>query len=84
MSCKHCEKAATGMWHGFASGCKGCDLRELIRSPMIAVDLKRVRLAGKLDGPYLNAIEAHGLTHAEIKAAAAVDHMEQAKLAAKA
>lgn len=77
MSCPHCEKAAVGMWHGFASGCKGCDLRELIRSPMIAVDLKRVRLAGKLDGAYLNAIEAAGLTHLEVKAAIAVDNMSR-------
>ena len=79
MTCPHCEKAKEGLWHGFASGCAGCDRRELIRSPMVSPHLNRVRRTKRLDVIYTRAIEAQGITHAEAKAALEDDmlfHME--------
>lgn len=34
MSCPHCAAAAQGPYYVFRKGCKGCDAREIARSPV--------------------------------------------------
>jgi hypothetical protein len=69
MDCLLCLEA-TKRWHGiFNSDCCGCMAREISRGP----DYARVRNVGKLDGDYRDLLAHAGVTHDDVKAAAAVD-----------
>jgi hypothetical protein len=69
MTCLDCDLAAKKRHHGFRSGCQGCAARSLVRSP----HWRRVQAAGVQDRPYRAALAQFGLTHEQVKAAAAAD-----------
>ena len=71
MTCHDCTKAATEPWHGFSFKCQGCSARNAARSHHFA----RVRQAGKLDGEYRHLLQQFGLTHEQVKQAAASDRL---------
>lgn len=68
-ACPDCTAAAAAPWHGFTNGCRGCCARAAARSPHFA----RVKAAGQQDRPYRALLEQFGLTHSDVKAAAAAD-----------
>ena len=67
--CPDCAKAAAGVWHGFRAGCQGCCARATARGPNFA----RVRTTGSQDRQYRAQLQQFGLTHEQVKAAAAAD-----------
>lgn len=67
--CSACAAAAKKVSHLFHAGCMGCCARACARGQ----DFQRVRKAGALDRQYRNALQHFGLTHDEVKAAAAAD-----------
>lgn len=71
--CQDCKRAAVEPWHGFMATCKQCTARGLARGP----DFFRVRNEGRLDNAYLDRLQALGLTHLEVKQAAAEDAMQR-------
>lgn len=71
MTCKDCQAAAERLHHGFSAGCQGCKARAVSRSP----HYRRVRDAGRLDRDYQRTLDQFGLTHSEVKAAAAADKL---------
>jgi hypothetical protein len=58
-----------GGMHGFKADCKGCAARAASRSWATW----EARGAGRQSSLYLELLDAHGVTHAEVKAAAASD-----------
>lgn len=75
MTCPDCQAAAERVHHGFCANCTGCKARSVVRGPCF----DRVRKAGKLDRQYLALLVQMGLSHEEVKAAAATDAMQVAK-----
>lgn len=69
MTCQDCQTAAERPWHTFRDGCPGCAARALSRSPQFFESRRR----GKQTQAYRAALEALGLTHEQVQAAAAVD-----------
>ena len=69
--CQECKRAAVEMWHAFSTSCRQCNARAFSRGP----DFFRVRNEGRLDQDYLDRLQALGLTHLEVKQAAAEDAM---------
>lgn len=69
--CRECAAAAAGPAHGFDNRCKGCRARAAARSPFFADSLK----AGRLTTDYRTLIDRVGVTHDEVKAAAAADRL---------
>jgi 3-methyladenine DNA glycosylase Mpg len=69
MTCTDCTAAAEKMWHGFQASCRGCAARAVARSPEFALCRKH----GVLTKGYGSLCEALGITHEAVKAAAAVD-----------
>jgi hypothetical protein len=68
-TCQDCTRAAAEPWHGFKAQCQGCCARAAARSP----HFRRVRDAGMQDRAYRALLEKFGLSHDEVKAAAAAD-----------
>lgn len=75
MTCPDCKAARTALHHGFRAACDGCKARAMARSPHYF----RCRTAGRLDAEYRAALKAVGVTHEQVKAAAAEDFMGRAK-----
>ncbi len=73
MTCHHCILAAKKRHHGFEAGCAGCAARSLVRSP----HWRRVQQAGVQDRYYRLALAQHGVTHDQVRAAAAADKASQ-------
>lgn len=71
--CQDCKRAAVEMWHAFSTSCRQCNARSFSRGP----DFFRVRNGGRLDSAYLDRLQALGLTHIEVKQAAAEDAMQR-------
>ena len=71
--CPDCKQAAAQIWHAFSSNCRQCRARDFSRGP----DFFRVRNEGRLDKGYLDRLQALGLTHLEVKQAAAEDAMQR-------
>lgn len=71
--CPDCTKAALKRHHGFMADCRGCCARACARGQAF----QRVRLAGAQDHRYRLALQQFGLTHDEVKAAAAADKGNQ-------
>lgn len=69
MNCTDCAKSAAQSWHGFRANCLGCAARAVSRGP----NYRRCLSAGRLDHRYTDELRLHGVTHAEAKAAAALD-----------
>lgn len=71
--CKACTDAAKKRSHTFHAGCKGCAARSLVRSP----HWRRVQQAGVQDRYYHAALQQMGVTHDDVRAAAAADKATQ-------
>jgi hypothetical protein len=71
--CKACAKAAARVSHEFHAGCRGCAARSLVRGP----HFRRVQQAGMQDRQYRGALQQMGVTHEEVRAAAAADKASQ-------
>jgi hypothetical protein len=71
MSCEDCAKAAAGMWHGFRSTCPGCTARAVARTPQHA----EARAARVLTQAYRAVLQKAGVTHQQVKDAAALDRL---------
>jgi carboxylesterase type B len=67
--CEDCATAARELHHGFRNGCPGCCARAAARSP----HFRRVRDNGTQDRQYRALLEQMGLSHDQVKAAAAAD-----------
>lgn len=69
-ACPDCTRAAKVLWHGFRSGCKGCQARAVSRGVAFH-DAKR---AGDKRRPaYRQLLDGLGLTHAQVLEAAKND-----------
>ena len=77
MSCGHCLTAASRLWGGFDGNCRGCVARGNSRTP----NYRESQQQGRLTHKYRLQLEAAGLTHEEVRAAAAAD-FEQRRTAA--
>ena len=71
MSCEDCTKAAAGVWHGFRASCHGCTARAVARTPQHA----EARSARVLTQAYRAALLKAGVTHQQVKDAAALDRL---------
>lgn len=71
MSCEDCTKAAAGVWHGFRASCHGCTARAVARTPQHA----EARAARVLTAAYRAALTKAGVTHQQVKDAAALDRL---------
>lgn len=70
-ACEDCREASQGMHHRFTRGCDSCRCRALARSPAFHASER----AGVQTAPYRQLLQAGGVTHAEVLAAAAADWM---------
>lgn len=77
MSCPACTKAAERLTGVFQAGCKGCAARAVSRGP----NFRRARDSGYQDRKYRGELEQFGVTHDQVKAAAAADFEQQRKRA---
>lgn len=75
MTCPACTAAAQRSHWEFCDGCRGCIARGVARGP----HFRRCRDAGALDRGYRQQLQQVGLTHDEVKAAAAADFETQAQ-----
>lgn len=71
--CQDCKRAAVEMWHAFTNSCRQCNALGFSRGQ----DFFRVRNEGRLDKDYQARLQALGLTHIEVKQAAAEDAMQR-------
>lgn len=69
LQCPACAEAAQRESHLFQMGCRNCCARAAARSPQFAA----ARKAGVLDHQYRRLLQQFGLTHDQVKAAAALD-----------
>ena len=69
MTCKACAAAASELSHLFISGCMGCCARAAARSPQY----RKARDTGIQDRAYRSLLEQFGLTHEQVRDAAAAD-----------
>lgn len=67
--CPDCSAAAREIWHGFRSTCPGCTARAVSRTQQHA----EARAARVLTAAYRAALTKAGVTHQQVKDAAAVD-----------
>lgn len=72
--CTSCASAARELSHAFTNGCQGCAARAVARGP----NFKRVRHAGMQDRQYRALLHQMGVTHEQVKEAAAADFMGRA------
>jgi len=77
LECFDCMAAASGVHHGFSNGCRGCAARAACRSLPYAV----ARKTGRQDWRYRSLLEMLGVTHDEVKAAAAIDELRRGQTA---
>lgn len=75
MSCRDCTAASQRSHWEFASDCKGCIARGVARGP----HFRRCRDAGQLDRAYRQQLQQAGVTHDQVKEAAAADFESQAR-----
>lgn len=62
MTCADCTRSQSEMWHGFRSGCKGCQARAASRGPQFFES----REAKRQTSAYRQLLDSLGLTHAEV------------------
>jgi len=73
-SCPDCRDAAQQPWHGFHASCEGCTARSVSRGPHFA----RVRASGTQDAGYRRLLDMAGVSHQQVKDAAAADRIREA------
>lgn len=69
MTCNYCTRAASALWHGFRSGCKGCQARAVSRG----LEFFASRQDGKQTRAYRQLLDGLGLTHKQVLEAAEND-----------
>ncbi|QAZ38444.1 hypothetical protein C1M51_02855 [Methylibium sp. Pch-M] len=69
MTCPDCTRSAAELWHGFRGQCPGCAARAVARGP----NYRESHGAGRLTSKYRAELELLGVTHDQVKAAAAGD-----------
>lgn len=69
LTCPACAAASERVSALFEAGCRGCLCRSAARSPQY----REARDAGRITHRYRLLLEHFGVSHAEVKAAAAVD-----------
>lgn len=69
MTCRDCQLAKAGPHHGYAASCRVCTARGVGRGPGFAESARH----GFLTPRYQVELAKLGLSHAEVKAARAVD-----------
>ena len=69
LQCPDCALAERCRWHGFTATCKGCKARAAARSP----ECHEARTENRQTQGYRQLLKALGVTHEDVKAAAAAD-----------
>lgn len=72
-TCPDCAAAAKRRWHGFSANCKGCAARAVARGH----NYRRCLKAGRQDRQYRDELALVGVTHDQVRAAAAADREPQ-------
>lgn len=62
MGCPNCTRAQVELWHGFRSGCKGCQARAAIRGPQFFES----RRDGRQTPAYRHLLTQLNLTHQQV------------------
>lgn len=62
MNCPNCTRSQVELWHGFRSGCKGCQARDASRGPQFFES----RQATKLTPAYRHLLTQLNLTHQQV------------------
>jgi hypothetical protein len=70
-ACPDCTTAAEHAHHGFRAGCIGCCARAAARSPQY----RKARDSGVQHRDYRRLLEQFGLSHQQVRDAAAADAM---------
>jgi hypothetical protein len=78
MRCHDCQAALVGPSHGFTASCKGCAARAISRGPNYRAALD----SGRQGAMYRDELHKLGVTHEDVKAAAAADAMRIEKAGA--
>ncbi|MDI4633308.1 hypothetical protein J7U46_09640 [Pelomonas sp. V22] len=73
MTCPDCTRSQAEMWHGFRSGCKGCQARAASRGPQFFES----REAKRQTSAYRRLIESLNLTHQQVLDAYQSDAIRQ-------
>lgn len=69
MTCSDCKNSSERLWHGFTSGCKGCQARAIGRGPLF----HQAKSCGRITSDYRALLVHFNLTHEQIKAAHKAD-----------
>lgn len=69
VTCLNCVRSAAELWHGFTNGCLGCAARSVARGP----NYREAMASGRQTSKYRAELELLGVTHEQVKAAAAAD-----------
>lgn len=69
MTCPDCTRSAAEPWHGFLHGCQGCAARAVSRGP----NYREALTSGRQTWKYREELQLVGVTHDEVRAAAAAD-----------
>jgi len=70
-NCPDCAAASSTLWHGFHASCQGCTARAVSRTPQHA-EARRSRV---LTAGYRAVLAKTGVTHQQVKDAAALDRL---------
>ena len=62
MTCPNCTRAQVELWHGFRSGCKGCQARAASRWPQFFES----RTKNKQTSAYRHLLTQLNLTHQQV------------------
>lgn len=62
MTCHDCTRSQSEMWHGFRSGCKGCQARAASRGPQFFES----RTKNKQTSAYRHLLTQLNLTHQQV------------------
>lgn len=73
MSCEDCIRSAAEAWHGFRHGCPGCAARAVSRGH----NYRDAQTSGRQTVKYRAELELLGVTHDQVKQAAAADAMNK-------
>lgn len=73
--CSDCVQATLTSWHGFTARCLGCAARAVARG----VNYSAARKQGAQTRLYRAELELYGVTHEQVREAAKVDQLEEAR-----
>lgn len=69
LTCPDCIRSAAEARHGFTNGCLGCAARSVARGP----NYREAMASGRHTWKYRDELRLVGVTHDQVKAAAAAD-----------